>query len=205
MQKFLIVLMAALMSFVHVGCTTTGEGGGLTQIEDMSEGQFQTVTSIVNLGTKLGIGQLLSRGVIEGDGREILETVATALKEVAEQPASESVATVLSDALGRIEALQNYANRATILTAVQFAENYILKRGGFGVVQEANGEFSLSDRSKALVLAVADGIEAALLANPISSIEGTPNIGNGVGTFTVPGIMIQSFHRARYQTLVGDA
>ncbi len=196
MQKLLIALMTAMLVLIPTGCTTTGEGGGLTPIEEMSEGQFQTVTTIVTLGTKLGVGQLLSSGTIEGEGRDILETVASTLRDVAEQPASESVTTVLSEALSNIEALNEYANRATILSAVRFAEGYIMDRGGFGVVQTETGEWALSDRSKALVLAVVEGVEAALANNPepASNSEGA-----AYRAFSVEGIMTESFRRAEIE------
>ena len=166
MKNFIIAFMIGAISFGSFGCTSSSEGGGVTLVEGLSSGQFQIMTNIVNLGTKFGVGRLISSEKIDTEGRDVLRTVASTLREVAVSPASESVTTVLTNAVASAID-EKYARRDIILKAVKFAEDYVIsKGGGFSVIRASDGGWALSYRSQALVLAVADGIEKALRENP---------------------------------------
>lgn len=174
MKNVLLALMLFAALFIPVACTTTSSGGGLEVIENLSEERFDQVARYLKIGVSFGVGQLLDRDIVKASDRWVLETVSTTLRDVADGPASQSVGNLLTDALGRVEEIQEYAKAEYIIAVLAVAENFILDRGGFGVVQQSDGTWALSDRTKALLLALADGIDEALAANQVSEDELSP-------------------------------
>lgn len=149
-----------------LACSTTGTGAGFQAIEDLSQENFDRLLIYVNAGTKFGVGQLFDRGIVDQEDVWIFNAVARTLREVAENPASDSVATVLSTAASHVKELREYAHREYIIAILRVAETIIQARGGLTVIENDDGSWSFSDRSKALILAVSTGIEAAIAMVP---------------------------------------
>jgi len=192
-MKLFAIIAVSLIGLI--GCTSTG---GVSAIEDLSESRFSILTRVVETGTKFGISQLISSGTVDAEGRAVLSDVSTSLRGVVTQPASETVGTIISDTLERIESLQQYSNSSVIMTAVRFAENYILQRGGFGVIETESGTFILSERSQALILVIADGIDAAL-----DQDVGEGMRSRGIMSFDTNDVMEASFRRAEVEVTRG--
>lgn len=163
MLKNLLIVLCALFCFN--GCASTTTGGGIAIIENMPERTFNNVVHYVHLGIRVGIAQALDRNIIKQEDKPILLIVANTLRDTATRKATETTSNLLTDTVGQISAVKNYANKELLLALLEFAEGYINDRGGFTFIKQSDGSFALSDRTKKLLLAISGAIEMGINDN----------------------------------------
>ena len=192
------ILLSLLILFSMPSCSSVG-GAGVEAIEGLTPERYDQVVRYTKIGVSFGLGQLLDRNIIKAEDRWILETVGQTLSDVAEGPASESVGNLLTDAIGRIPAMQEYAQAGYIMAVLAIAENFVLDRGGFGVVEQADGTWALSDRTKGILLALAEGVEEALAAGNTPEESGGAQPLRTLIPITPEGNAREAFQRAQFQ------
>jgi len=83
------------------------------------------------------------------------------------------------------------------MAAVSLAEDFILERGGFGVIRLEDGTLMLTERTKRLLLAIADGVAEGLLKSGGFVAFDTVNTENYI---TPDGNARLAYHRASLAT-----
>lgn len=141
------------LAFGGTGCTifmSNDDGdAGVVLVEDMSEKDFNLLESDVALVVELGVVSAEP----DAELAEELAVVSTALRLFA----TEGVTTTLVEQiLGNNPDLD-----PAIVALIRLAENRIKEYGGFPYIEDEEG-VKLTDRSKRLVLAIANGIDNGL-------------------------------------------
>lgn len=146
---FPLVLLSAL-AFGSVGCLFTGDRGeaDIVLVEEMSEERFDVLASDVEAVVQLGVNAAEPDAVLAAG----LTEVSGALRTLVEDGA---VSTIV-DAI-----LDNTELDPAITAIIRLAENRIKEYGGFPYIEDEEG-VKLTDRSKRLLLAIANGIDNGL-------------------------------------------
>jgi len=167
MKNFIAIFLMALMSFSMTACVTGSEGaGGVKVVEDMDASQFANVLNYTEVGTRVAASQLLKRTDVNSD---ILLSVATALRDAANEDAVTVVSGILSDVSNRV--LKNFpVPKAAIGAVLRFVEG----RVEIGVIQE-DGTIAITDRTKLILGAVASGLEQAVATDALGMTDPDEN------------------------------
>jgi hypothetical protein len=146
-------VMCAILAVVFVfgpGCVSTGNGDGVELIENMDQDRFDNVLGYIETGVRVAATQLLQRTDVSA---EILTAVANALEDTANKDAVTVVGGILSDVADRVLTEFNVPGEA-IVAGLRLVEDQV----NFGDNLNEDGSFPLSDRTKELINAVAQGI-----------------------------------------------
>lgn len=147
MKAILAGVLACM--FLFGGCALTDTGHGVEFIEDIQQEQFDALTQEVALFAEIGTRELFMRDQIT---KVDVEKVAALITSVATAPASDTVILAVGDSLS------DYISNETLTSVLELIELEIRRWGGFTVIRAEDGTLYLSDRSKALLLAVANGL-----------------------------------------------
>jgi len=153
--------------------------GGLNFIEKMPQDQFDNTVFWVRATTTIVLTELIIENIIGSTDLWFLITISDSLRGAANKEASENVGRLLSDLIENNPSLAQYAKRSHIIIALSLVDNFIIERGGWGVIREADGTWLFSARTKTLLIAIAAGISDAVAASPDPVI---------VPTVLLPGI-----------------
>lgn len=145
------ILIAGFL-FMLGSCATTESGNGLQLIENMSDARFNQVTSYIKIATQFGASKLIEANKISV---LTLNQIANELQSIASKPVSDNLAEVFSGITSK------FVSDDMLLLVLRTIEGEIQARGGLGVIKASDGTLTLSDRSKAIITAVADGIRSA--------------------------------------------
>lgn len=173
MKKLLMTLMALLLVAAPAaltGCATGSDGSrGVRVIENLSDDQFTDLLSYTETGVRLATSQILQRTDLDA---AILTEVADALQDTAQEDAVVVVGGILSDVADRVLADRVDIPGDAIIAVLRFIE----ARVDFGGFVLPDGSVALTDRTKALISAVANGIHQGVAQQALGMSD--PQINN---------------------------
>jgi len=166
-MKFSFILVMMTVLGLCTSCASTSAGHAIVPIENMSDRAFNNVVMYTGTAVKTALNIAFDKGLLNPNGRErvILSEVASVMRNTASGTVSETVSDLLTSTLEQIPSFQSFEHKDIVYAAVEFVEDYIEDRGGFNSIKLSDGTFALSVRTKRLLLAVAGGIEQALMVN----------------------------------------
>ncbi len=155
-EKRKIMFKILLPVFAGMFALSSCVSGGISRVEDLEDSQFESLLNYAQVGIRIGSEQLLKRTDVPSS---LLTQVSAAVRSAVEDDAPEAVGNILSDIVQEILDQQDFAlPRSAILAVVRLIEHRVQFQGVIG----DDGRFILSERSRAIMLAISDGINQAL-------------------------------------------
>jgi hypothetical protein len=151
-SEIIFCLTVAISSFTLTSCPSTGQGAGLTAIENLSEQDFNKWKLYVQLGVKIGANRLVEENKTS---QEELVKIADCLDMILSQPLSVIGQNLLQKAL-QDSGIKN--DELALILAI--AENEILARSGYVYTTE-DGLVNLTPRTRDLLLGVSNALRMA--------------------------------------------
>ncbi len=134
------------LASILLGCvTTTQQTRGIQFIEQLDQNEFNLFVAEMKLIISVGSSELVNHKVVKV---EDLHALANTIESIANNPVSDSAKLVL----------RKLVSDKAIIDLLKIAELEIRRHGGFSVVKQSDGTFALSDRSKAILLGIVDGL-----------------------------------------------
>jgi len=165
MKKIVTVLVfCAALSSGFVSCVNTG-GGGVKQIEEMTELEYSKWKLYIQLGVKIGATRLLQEDLVTHDQ---LGVVAAIIDGIKGEPIAGGVKSLIVPAL-RKAGFDNDEVEFILLVV----EQELLARGALEWLNPETNVFELSPRTQEVLTIVANALRTAGVVTPVEQAQAT--------------------------------
>lgn len=146
-RNTLLTILGSVLIIVAIifSCSTTETQGGITPVEEMSQDEYSLFVSEIKVIARLGVRPLLRS---EKVSQEDVLAVASIFRGLAEKSVLENVEVLFQDLIPNQELAD-----ALLLVSLE-----LKRRGAFGVLDEG-GKIILTERTKGLLVEVAEALE----------------------------------------------